>query len=151
MREHERDSPKVNVWCDLMHDRIISPFFFAEKTVTANVYLDMLEQFVISQLREQLPNIMLQQDGAPPHWSLLVRKCLDRHFPGRWIGRDEPIAWPLWSPDITPLDFFMWGYVKDIIYANPVLDLQDLCDRITNAISTVTSDMLKRIWIEIDY
>ena len=26
--EHQRDSPKVNVWSGLMHDRVIGPFFF---------------------------------------------------------------------------------------------------------------------------
>ena len=30
-REIVRDSPKVNVWCGLMHDRVIGPFFFYEK------------------------------------------------------------------------------------------------------------------------
>jgi len=29
------------------------------------------------------------------------------------------IEWPFYSPDLTPLDFFLWGYLKDCIYANP--------------------------------
>ena len=29
--------------------------------------------------------------------------------------RDGPIPWPPRSPGITPLDFFLWGYVKDIV------------------------------------
>ena len=33
--ELERDSPKLNVWCRIMHDKIIGPFFFAEKSITA--------------------------------------------------------------------------------------------------------------------
>lgn len=37
-------------------------------------------------------------------------------FPDWWIGRDGPINWPPRSPDISPLDFFLWGYVKDIVY-----------------------------------
>jgi hypothetical protein len=65
VRQHRRESPKVNVWCGLMHDCIIGPFFFAEKTVTANVYSDMLEQSVIPQLQEKLPYIMFQQTGRP--------------------------------------------------------------------------------------
>jgi hypothetical protein len=65
--------------------------------------------------------------------------------------QDGPISWPLRSPDLTPVDFFMWGYVKDIVYANLVLDLQNLRNRITNAISTITPDMLQCVWIETDY
>ena len=37
-------------------------------------------------------------------------------MPGSWIGQDEPIPWPPRSPDITPQDFFLWGYVKDSAY-----------------------------------
>lgn len=41
--ESERNTPKVNVWCVLMYDKEINPFFFVEKTVTLINYLDMLE------------------------------------------------------------------------------------------------------------
>ena len=34
-------------------------------------------------------------------------------FPNRWIGRGGPTPWPPRSPDITPLDLFLWRYVKD--------------------------------------
>jgi hypothetical protein len=27
-REHIRDSPKMNVWCGVMHGQVIGPFFF---------------------------------------------------------------------------------------------------------------------------
>lgn len=38
-------------------------------------------------------------------------------FDSRRIGRrPAPNAWPLRSPDLTPLDFFLWGTVKDIVY-----------------------------------
>jgi hypothetical protein len=46
----------------------------------------------------------------------IVREFLDMHFPGRWVGRDEPNPWPPRSPGITPLDFFLWGYVTGIEY-----------------------------------
>jgi hypothetical protein len=38
----------------------------------------------------------------------------------------SPIPWPPRSPDITPLDFFLWRYVKDIIYKTPVTFLDEL-------------------------
>ncbi|GBM10729.1 hypothetical protein AVEN_118-1 [Araneus ventricosus] len=81
----QRDSPKANVWCGLMHNKIIGPFFFTEKCIT--VYLDLLQLFVASQLEEFQPWIMFQQDGAPPHWGSLVCDFLDETFPDRWIGR----------------------------------------------------------------
>ncbi|GFU22164.1 hypothetical protein TNCV_2060421 [Trichonephila clavipes] len=35
-------------------------------------------------------------------------------YPGRWIGRGEPVAWPAHSPDLNPLDFFSWGNLKSL-------------------------------------
>ena len=72
-------------------------------------HLVMLELYVAPQLEEFKPWIIFQQDGAPPHWGSDVRRFLDAAFLNRWIGRDGPTPWPPRSPDITPLDFFLWG------------------------------------------
>lgn len=149
--EIERDSPKINVWCGLMRDRVIGPFFFHEKTITKEVYLDMLQIYAVPQISHLQPNILWQQDGAPPHWGKIVREFLNLEFPNRWIGRDGPIQWPPRSPDITPLDFFLWGFVKDTVYSTKVHNISDLKHRITAAISQVTESMLQRTWSEIDY
>jgi hypothetical protein len=98
---HIRDSPKVNVWCCLLHDRLIGPFFFAEATVTSKNYLDMLKNFVYSQLQELQPSVFFQQDGA-----------FNQHFPKRWIDRAGTISWPARSPDITHCYFFPLGIRK---------------------------------------
>ena len=83
--EFERDSPKVNVWCGIMHAKIISPFFFAEKSITAHIYLDLLAEYVSPQLEQYQPQVIFQQDGAPPHWGLEVCQFLNDAFPERWI------------------------------------------------------------------
>ena len=149
--ERERDSPKINVWCGLMHNQIIGPFIFAESTITANIYLDMLKHYVVPQLEEFQPRVVFQQDGAPPHWGLIVRDFLNETFPNRWIGRNGPTPWPPRSPDITPLDFFLWGYVKDRVYRMPVRDVETLQSRIIEVLGTVNEEMLENTWREIEY
>jgi hypothetical protein len=57
---------------------------------------------------------------------------------GRWIGRSGPIAWSPKSPDLTPFDFFFWGYVKNIVYQVKINDLQHMKARIRDAVATVT-------------
>ncbi|KFM65773.1 hypothetical protein X975_25152, partial [Stegodyphus mimosarum] len=148
-REAQRDSTKVNVWCGLMHDRVIGPFVFTEKTVSSVVYLDMLENFVFPQLEELQPHVFLQQDGAPSHWGNIVRSSLNDHFTGRWIGRGG--TWAPRSPNITPLDFFLWGFVRDNVCRRRVSNIDDLKARITTAISSVDADMLAGTWREIEY
>ena len=111
----------------------------------------MLELHVAPQLEEFQPWIIFQQDGAPPHWGSHVRRFLDSTFPNRWIGKDGPTAWSPPSPDITPLDFFLWGYVKDKVFSIPVPDITNLKARITDAFATITEDTLESTRREIDY
>jgi hypothetical protein len=68
-----------------------------------------------------------------------------------WIGRRGLIAWPLRSPYLTPLDFFLWGYIKDLVYQTKVRDVAKLRDRITAACETVTPVMLQNTWREVEY
>ena len=92
------------------------------------------------------------QDGAPPHYLTEVRDYLNDRFPNQWIGRSAPIAWPPRSQDLTPLDFFLWGFIKDMVYVPPLpATLPDLRARIYAAVEQVTPEMLVRVWEEIDY
>ena len=72
---------------------------------------------------------------------------LNERFPDAWIGRGGPIPWPPRSPDLSPLDFFLWGYIKNIVYAEKI----HLQDRITSTIETVTRDVIQKTWQEIEF
>jgi len=68
-----------------------------------------------------LDDLVFMQDGAPPHFGGL--EWLDNHFEDRWMGRGThahpaPYPWPPRSPDLTPMDYFLWGYLKTKVYAN---------------------------------
>ncbi|KAJ4437533.1 hypothetical protein ANN_17678 [Periplaneta americana] len=73
-------------------------------------------------------------------------------FSGRWIGRGGPTSWPPRSPDLTPLYFFLWRFLKDKVYV-PLLpaNLAELRNRITAAVELVTPDMLQRVREEIEF
>ncbi|GBO25568.1 hypothetical protein AVEN_131690-1 [Araneus ventricosus] len=59
-------------------------------------------------------------------------------------------AWPPRCPDITPLDFYLWGYVKQHVYSERINDINHLKQRITDIIRSVTPDVLTRVWEELD-
>ena len=127
---------------------IIGPYFFPEDTVNSFYYLDMLENFFYPSLQEKgllSERTHYQQDGAPPHYSLDVRAWLDAKFPQRWIGRAGPIPWPARSPDLTPLDFFLWGYVKVKVYSNRPSNLRELMDRIEDAVKKIDDETLHHV------
>lgn len=100
---------------------------------------------------ELQPDIIFQKDGASIHCALIVKDVLDDTFPGRWISRGESISLPARSPDITPLDFFSWGFLKDTVYKIPVRYLQELRACITEVTAHVHMDILHRTWQEVEY
>ncbi|PNF25750.1 hypothetical protein B7P43_G12986 [Cryptotermes secundus] len=40
----------MSVWCALSRDRVIVPYFFAERTVTSHNYLDMLQMLAVLRI-----------------------------------------------------------------------------------------------------
>ena len=40
-------------------------------------------------------------------------------FGDRVIALNRAVEWPPRSPDLTPLDFFLWGYLKSKVYQTP--------------------------------
>jgi hypothetical protein len=74
-----------------------------------------------------------QHDGAPPHYTWHVRDYLHESFPNRWLGRGGPVAWPPRSPDLTPLDYYLWGHMKMLVYESKVYSWAVLRDRIFGA------------------
>jgi hypothetical protein len=97
----------------------------------------MLHQFLLPQVNEddQEGRIHFQQEGASPHYLGEVREYLSIRFPDRWIGRTAPIAWPPLSPDLTPLEFLLWGFVKDRVFVPPFpANFVELRTRITAAV-----------------
>ena len=47
--------------------------------------------------------------------------------------------------------FFLWGYIKNIVYAEKIRNIQHLQERITSAFETVTRDMIQKTWQEIEF
>lgn len=108
----------VGVSCFILGRHIVYRIF--EGGLIAHRYLEILED-VIPELLENIPlaqynDVYLQQDGAPSHNSRLLRAFLDNNFPQRWIGTNGPVRWPPRSPDLSILDFFLWGYIQNEVY-----------------------------------
>lgn len=58
-------------------------------------------------------NMFFQQDGCPAHNAHIIRQYLNEQFNEKWIGTHSSIPWPPRSPDLTCLDYFLWGYLKN--------------------------------------
>jgi hypothetical protein len=136
--ELQPDSPNVNVFCAALSEQeVCGPFIFAESTLTCACYLDMPDSWLWLQITKDIPHdlIHFQQDGAPTHYHRELRQFLDDQLPGRWSRRAGPIPWPPKSPDLKPLEFFLWGYVKEHGYFPPLpRTVRELNERIFETI-----------------
>ena len=66
-------------------------------------------------------------------------------------GEMATMKWPPRSPDLSPCDFFLWGYVKGLAFVLPLpANIEEMKQRITAALETLSEDMLQRVWHEFE-
>ncbi|GFT46894.1 uncharacterized protein TNCV_3989541 [Trichonephila clavipes] len=144
---------KVTVWVGFTTSTVIGPFFFGETrdfgfvtaTVTGEGYADMLQNRIIPSLADKhlLERAIFMQDGAPPHIGRRVKALLRRSFgDDRVLSRHFNHAWPPRSPDLSPCDYWLWGYLKSQVYRDRPTSLGMLKDNIRLQCLTITPDML---------
>jgi len=80
-----------------------------------------------------------QHDGAPPPFSQVVRKYLNLKSANRWIGRGGTENWPLRSPDLNPLDYHVWGYIKAMVRAHKLSTREELFQRILSTARSINN------------
>lgn len=149
--EADMHPQKLTVWCGLWHGGIIGPYFFrnaAGDTVTVNGerYQTMLTEFLWPELDNiDITEMWFQQDGATSHTMNATMEVLQQKF-GEWIiSRKGFVNWPPRSCDLTPCDFFLWGYLKSLVYANKPATLDALEANIRDAIAGITPQILDRV------
>ncbi|GBM82001.1 hypothetical protein AVEN_231483-1 [Araneus ventricosus] len=120
-------SQKVNVCCGFTAAFIVGPFFFEDigpsgpvtYTVNRTRYKSLLRnQLIPAQLqRGCVDSTIFKQDGTSLHIATPVKQLLNLHFRNnRIISCHFRTAWSPRSPDLNPCDFWLWGYLKDVVY-----------------------------------
>ena len=60
----------------------------------------------------------------------------------KWMGRRGSHEWPVRSPDLTPCDFFLWGWLKEQVYSTKPKNLEELEGRIREVMSSIPQEFL---------
>ncbi|GFU64647.1 DUF4817 domain-containing protein [Trichonephila clavipes] len=89
--------------------------------------------------------LWFQQDGATCHTARATIDLLKDTFGDRLISRFGPVNWPPRSCDLTPLDYFLWGYVKSLVHADKPQTLDHLEDNIRRVIADIRPQMLEKV------
>jgi hypothetical protein len=73
-------------------------------------------------------------------------------MPGGWFGKRTPIAWPLRSPDLTPLDCReSIPYVNNLVYLVKNQELQQMKAHLRDAMPAVTYNKPQNMRRESEY
>src|SRR5215469_14707821 len=74
---------------------------------------------------------------ATCHTANETKALLRDKFNGRVISRGGNVNWPSRTCDLTPLDFFLWGYLKEKMYVDKPATIQELKDKILRHINSI--------------
>ncbi|GFV42245.1 uncharacterized protein TNCV_3164761 [Trichonephila clavipes] len=100
--------------------------------------------FIPELNNHDVQELWFQQDGATCHTARATIHLLKDTFGDRLISRFGPVNWPPRSCDLTPLDYFLWGYVKSLVYADKPQTLDHLEDNIRRVIADIRPQMSKK-------
>ncbi|GFW63488.1 uncharacterized protein TNCV_401541 [Trichonephila clavipes] len=104
----------------------------------------MITNFFIPELNNHdVQELWFQQDGATCHTARATMNLLKDTFGDRLISRFGPVNWPSRSCDLTPLDYFLWGYVNSFVYADKPQTLDHMEDNIRRVIADIRPQMLE--------
>ncbi|GFX97948.1 uncharacterized protein TNCV_4905991 [Trichonephila clavipes] len=104
----------------------------------------MITNFFLPELNNHdVQELWCQQDGATCHTARATIDLLKDTFGDRLISRYGPVNWPPRSCDLTPLDYFLWCYVKSLVYADKPKTLDHLEDNMCRVIAEIRPQMLE--------
>lgn len=140
-------SEKVTVWAAFSCNFRAPLYFFAE-SVNSERYVELIQRHLVPWLQSnrRQRTTVFQHDGARPHVANASINAIKSSFPAGVIGqRYGMIEWPARSPDLTPVDYFLWGYMKAKVYEEPrPATLSELQAKICTVYASIPQDMLER-------
>ncbi|GFU23729.1 putative transposable element [Trichonephila clavipes] len=105
---------------------------------------DKLPQQLLDNVVQSM-ELWFQQNGATCHTARATIDLLKDTFGYRLISLFGPVNWPPRSCDLTPLDYFLWCYVKSLVYADKRQTLDHLEDNIRRVIADIRPQMLEKV------
>ena len=100
-------------------------------TVNGDRYRAMLNEFLFTKIEEQDINIIwFQLDGSTCHTAEAILDVLSPVFENRIISHRADVVWIPRSCDLTALNYYMCGAVKEKCYADKPETIDALQDNI---------------------
>ena len=98
----------------------------------------MLNEFLFTKIEEKdIGNIWFQKDGVTGHPAEATFDVLRPVFEDHIISRRADVVWLPPSCNLIPLDYYLWGTVKDKCYADKPEAIAALKENIREAIGEI--------------
>ncbi|QQP51277.1 Transposable element Tc3 transposase, partial [Caligus rogercresseyi] len=123
---------------------VASSVHFSSKMIVEETLPHDTRLFLPQLAELNLVNMWFHQDGATCHTARETMNMLKDEFGEQLISRNGPVSWPPRSCDLTPLDYFLWGYVKSLVYVDKPNTIEALQDNITRVIRRIQPEMLEQ-------
>lgn len=110
--------------------------------MNADAYINVLEEVVkpwIEEVADGRPYVF-QQDSTPAHTALKTQGWLAENF----NDHVTPNIWPPSSPDLNPLDYYVWGVIERDTNKKPHNTKESLKTAVRTAMAEMNSDQLIR-------
>lgn len=150
-----KSSQQVSLWCGLWSIGIIEPYFFENEyscavTINGIYYCEMIIAFLWPQLktmdfRFDVDEMFLHQNGTTCHVACKTIKLLQQKFHGQMISWKSDHNWPPGSCNLTPCDFYLWGFIKSKVYSKRILTIPEFKDVLLQQLSHMSAKM----WLQI--
>ena len=140
-------SEKIHVFCAISANKIFGPFYFEESVKKEN-YLQMLKTFLWPKILNTSDHkkYYFQQDGAAAHTSKIVQAWGTLRFGQKFLHKK---MWPPRSPDLNPCDFYLWGYLKSVVYNPLPKTIEELKINLEREIKNISRETLKNVFFNL--
>ncbi|KAA6400793.1 MAG: putative Histone-lysine N-methyltransferase SETMAR [Streblomastix strix] len=116
------------VWCSLSSKGLIGPFFI----------MNTIDQWEYQSILGDIFQVELNIKAKS------TKTFLEEMFGNSLIGKGLNLEWPPRSPDLTPLDFFLWEYLRDQVYEPRPPTLLDLKFAIIREAEQMTTQIIMK-------
>ena len=112
----------------------------------------MRNEFLFPKIEEdEMDDIWFQEDGDTCHTANVTIDLLRTVFENQIISGNSDVNWPPGSCDLIPLDYFLWGAVKDKCYANHPETIEALKHEIEDTIHGIEAQTIENVlknWVD---
>lgn len=148
--EKPSHSAKVLVWMAVSSHGVF--WRLIEGNVNTESYVKLLKNDFFPYLKERnlINSCIFMQDGAPAHTSKEAFELIHEHFKDRVISTRYPdkynmgSEWPPYSPDLTPMDYSIWGTLKEKVSNHGSKTIIDLKQAIREEVALFSQESIKK-------